>query len=112
MWETLFRRDRVVRRLRQGPFGPYLEELALDLKQQQYSLSSIRESLCSADHFGRWLVRRGLTLRDANAETTGRYRQALGRCPAGAGPRSAPACPARFGFSCTRGSSLRNPLPP
>ena len=47
MIETLFCRTRVVARFRQGPLGPYMEELATTLVRERYSRETIRNYLWS-----------------------------------------------------------------
>jgi site-specific recombinase XerD len=85
-WHDLFGRSSLIRKLREGPFGPYLEELTVFSQEQHYSRSTIRQSLRSADHFGRWLQEQNLRLEDAQATHQLRYCLFLGRCDAGEWP--------------------------
>jgi hypothetical protein len=59
MLEHVFSRTRVIARLRCGPLGPYLDELATSLHHQGYAPSSIQRYLHAGDRFGRWLQRQG-----------------------------------------------------
>jgi site-specific recombinase XerD len=85
-WHDLFHRPHLLRRLQEGPFGSYLEELAVSLQQQHYSRLTIQRALCAADHFGRWLQQQNLRLEDAHELNRLRYCHLLGRCNAGAWP--------------------------
>lgn len=85
-WHDLFRRKHVIIRLREGPFGAYLDDFAIALEEQHYERNTIRRALCSADHFGRWLEEQNLGWADAHEATALRYRNALGRCKAGDWP--------------------------
>jgi site-specific recombinase XerD len=85
-WYDLFHQPHLVRKLREGPFGPYLDEFAVSLQEQRYSRITIRRSLRSADHFGRWLQEHHLQLQDAHEANRWRYCQFLGRCDAGGWP--------------------------
>jgi site-specific recombinase XerD len=55
MIEHFFVQTPVVARLRGGPLGPYLDDLATILHQQGYAPSSIQRCLRTGDLFGRWL---------------------------------------------------------
>ncbi len=84
-FETLFPRVAVAARLRQGLFGPYLNDLAADLTQRRYSTNTIRRSLCAADRFGDWLSAQGLSLGDAQTAIA-RYLDERGRGSSGKRP--------------------------
>ena len=58
MIEHCFAQPAVLRRLRAGLMGPYLDSLAAELQAQQYSRKTIRRQLRTADAFGRWLTNR------------------------------------------------------
>jgi hypothetical protein len=85
-WHNLFRRPHLIRKLREGPFGPSLDEFAVFLQEQHYSRITIRRSLRSADHFGRWLQEHNLQFKDAHEANRWRYCRLLGRCDAGGWP--------------------------
>jgi hypothetical protein len=59
MIEVLFKPARVVARFREGPLGPYMEELAASLALQHYSRDTIRNYLWSIANFGDWLFKQG-----------------------------------------------------
>ena len=77
MLEHLFVRTHVVTRLRCGPMGPYLDNLATHLHQQGYAPSSIQSYLRTSDTFGRWLHGQGYTAAILILEIN-RYRSAVG----------------------------------
>ena len=71
-----------------GPMGPYLSAIAAELQQQGYARSTIRRHLRAADHFGAWLVKQGLSLKDIGEPLVDRYLKGLNRqfsssCPGG-----------------------------
>jgi site-specific recombinase XerD len=86
MWKDLFRSQRTLTRLEDGPWGPYLEEFSAALAQGSYSVETMRRSLSAADHFGRWLLAQDFTLADADERKVEQYRGTLGRCASGAWP--------------------------
>ena len=55
MLEHLFVRPSVIARLRRGPLGPYLDDLATFLHHEGYAPSHIQRSLRAGDQFARWL---------------------------------------------------------
>jgi site-specific recombinase XerD len=83
MIETLFPRRDVAERLRQGLFGPYMDELGAYLTQQRFSTDTIRRSLSAAGRFCDWLSAQGLSLGDAQQATVARYLSELGRTRSG-----------------------------
>ena len=68
MLEHFFVRSHVIARLRRGPLGPYLDDLATMLHRQGYAPSSIQSYLRTGDTFGRWLYRHGYTVRPGGSE--------------------------------------------
>ena len=60
MLEHIFVRPSVIARLRGGPLGPYLDDLATSLHQQGYAPSSIQRYLRTGEQFGRWLHGQGV----------------------------------------------------
>jgi hypothetical protein len=90
MWKDLFRSQRTLARLEDGPWGPYLDEFSAALAQGSYSVETMRRSLSAADHFGRWLLAQDFTLADADERKVEQYRGILGRCASGA-RRTAPS---------------------
>src|SRR5215471_8753139 len=83
--ETLFSR-KAAARLRQGLFGPHLDDLASDLTEQHFSTDTIRRSLYAADRFCDWLSAQSLSLGDVRQTTVARYLDELGRSPSGQRP--------------------------
>jgi hypothetical protein len=98
MWQDLFLRRHILTRLADGPWGQYLEEFATSLAQDRYSVSTVRRSLCSADHFGRWLLAQNLTLADTDEAKIQQYRGTLGRCDSGAWPHRTHGLNLALGF--------------
>jgi hypothetical protein len=86
MCEELFRDESVIRRLRQGPLGPYVDEFASDLQQQRYSMATIRNSVFAIDRFVQWLQNHNLGLEDAHEKNAERYRDMLDRYASGSPP--------------------------
>ena len=61
--------------------NPYLDPLAAELEEREYSYISIRRQLRNADSFGRWLVEQQIPLADVTGETLARYTAPMHRCP-------------------------------
>ena len=85
---NIFTTRKVRSRMESGPMGPYLSAIAAELQQQGYARSSIRRHLRAADHFGAWLVKQGLSLKDISGPLVDRYLKGLNRqfsssCPGG-----------------------------
>jgi hypothetical protein len=57
--EHLFIRPSVIARLRGGPLGPYLDDLATFLHHQGYAPSHIQRSVRAGDQCARWLHEQG-----------------------------------------------------
>jgi hypothetical protein len=85
-WDGVFQRKHVIERLEEGPFSAYLAEFNAFLRDQRYSETTIRRSICSADYFGRWLAEQKLSLAEAHEGTVSCYCNSLGRCKAGDWP--------------------------
>ena len=89
MLESLFVRTHVVTRLRCGPMGPYLDNLATRLHQQGYAPSSIQSYLRTSDTFGRWLHGQGYTVSELDEAVFQRYVAGLQRYRGGHLPKAA-----------------------
>lgn len=70
---NIFTSQKVRSRMESGPMGPYLSAIAAELQQQGYARSTIRRHLRAADHFGAWLVKHGLSLKDISEPLVDRY---------------------------------------
>jgi hypothetical protein len=79
MFEQLFTQPKVLRRLQEGVFGPYLPAFAESLQQEGYSKGCIRRHLRAADHFGASLTNQKLTVGDLTGATLERYIEGQGR---------------------------------
>lgn len=88
MIESFFAHERVRTRLRQKPFGPYIESLAARLVEEGYTRTQGQVELRSAAAFGRWLVERGLALQDAR-DYAASYIGRIGRYRNGKKPQAA-----------------------
>lgn len=89
MIEQCFSRTSVIIRLRLGPLGPYLDDLATTLHQQRYAPDSMRRYLRACDQFGRWLSRQGYTIAEVDEALVERYISGWQRPPAGRWPQAA-----------------------
>src|SRR5205823_8947519 len=89
MLEHVFRQTGVIARLRGGPLGPYLDDLATFFHQQGYDPSSIQRHLRAGDQFGRWLQGQGYGLSKLDAAVLHRYVTALTRYRSGHLPKAA-----------------------
>ena len=83
MIETLFCRSHAVARFRQGPFAPYMEELAADLLRQSYARHTVRNYLWSIACLGDWLARQELSPGDLTEAVIQRYLSGFRRRPSG-----------------------------
>lgn len=63
MLEDLFRRPRVQLRIRQNPHGVVLEQFVDYLSARGHSPNTVHQYVFAAEHFGRWLGRRGINRR-------------------------------------------------
>jgi hypothetical protein len=79
MIKQFFTQPKVLSRLQEGVFGPYLPAFAAALHEEGYSRGCIRRHLRAADHFGVWLTDRRLTVGDLTRATLDRYIEGGGR---------------------------------
>ena len=89
MLEHLFVRTHVVARLRRGPLGPYLDDLATLLHQHGYARSSLQSYLRTGETFGRWLQGQGYALCEVDEAVLRRYVSGLKRYRSGHLPKAA-----------------------
>jgi len=89
MLEHFFVRTHVIARLRLGPLGPYLDDLATLLHQHGYAPSSIQSYLRAGDTFGRWLHRQGYAVSEMDDAVFQRYVAGLKRYRSGHLPKAA-----------------------
>lgn len=89
MIETYFSRTSTINRLRGGPLGADLDDLAAALQQQGYARESIRGYLRGCDQFARWLPQQGYAVADVNPTLIKRYISRLQRPPSGRFPEGA-----------------------
>jgi integrase/recombinase XerD len=89
MLEHVFIRTRAIARLRCGPLGPYLDDLATSLHHQGYAPSSIQRYLHAGDRFGRWLQGQGDVLSEMDEAVLHRYVSGLQRYRSGHLPKAA-----------------------
>ena len=89
MIEHCFVHTSLVARLRGGPFGPYLDDLATILPPQGYALSSIQRCLGTGDLFGRWLQAQGYDVTQIDSAAIQHYVSGLERYRSGHLPKAA-----------------------
>jgi len=89
MIETYFSRPTTIDRLRGGPLGSDLDDLATALQHQGYAWDSIRGYLRGCDQFARWLPQHGYAVADVNQTLVKRYISGLQRPPSGRLPKAA-----------------------
>jgi site-specific recombinase XerD len=89
MIETYFFRTPTINRLRGGPLGSDLDDLATALQQQGYAWDSIRGYLRGCDQFARWLLQHDYAVADVNQTLIKRYISGLPRPPSGRLPKAA-----------------------
>jgi site-specific recombinase XerD len=87
MLEQFFPQPKVLRRLQEGVFGPYLPAFAASLQQEGYSKGCIRHHLRAADQFGAWLSQQKLALSDLTRALVERYIKARGRLYSASRPK-------------------------
>lgn len=68
-----FAARKTLRRLHQGPLGPFIDDFANWLQEQHYSCSSGRTFVRAIANWSLWLHRRGVACRDINAGLLDRY---------------------------------------
>lgn len=89
MIESYFSRTSTIDRLRSGPLGADLDDLAHALQQQGYAWDSIRHYLRGCDQFARWLSKHGYPLANVNQTLVKHYISSLQRPPSGTLPKGA-----------------------
>src|SRR5262245_40301324 len=89
MIEPYFSRSSTIIRLRCGPLGSDLDELATTLHQQGYTWESIRSYLRGCDQFGQWLSQHGYAVADVHPTLVRQYISGLQRPPSGRLPEGA-----------------------
>jgi site-specific recombinase XerD len=89
MLEHTFARTRVIDRLRHGPLGAQLDDLATSLSQEGYAPSSIQLYLRTAEHFSRWLQGQGYAISEVDEDLAQRYISGLTRYRSGKLPKAA-----------------------
>jgi len=89
MLENYFSRPSTLNRLRSGPIGSDVDDLATALQQQGYAWDSIRNYLRGCNQFARWLSQHGYAPSDVSQTLVNRYISALPRPPCGTLPKYA-----------------------
>ncbi len=97
--ESFFVQEQVLSRLRSGPMGPYLPDLAVQLVQQHYARRTGCILLRTADRLGRWLAQEGVALTDATAVHLKSFAASQGRRDTGVCLRRSGAFPALPNYS-------------
>ncbi len=68
-----FAAPKTLRRIHQGPLGPYVDDFASWLQEQRYSSSSGRGAVRAVANWSRWLYGRRVASRDVDAELLDQY---------------------------------------
>jgi site-specific recombinase XerD len=89
MLDHTFVRTSVIARLRGGPLGPYLDDLATTLHHAEYAPSSIQRYLRAAEQFTQWLQGQGYAIGETDENLVQRYISGLTRYPSGKLPKAA-----------------------
>jgi site-specific recombinase XerD len=89
MLEHIFVRPSVIARLRGGPLGPYLDDLATFLHHEGYAPSHIQRSLRAAEQFARWLHEHRTPISALDDAVLQRYVAGLRRDRSGHLPKAA-----------------------
>ena len=89
MLEHYFARPSTLHRLRSGPIGSDVDDLATTLQQQGYAWDSIRNDVRGCDQFARWLSHHGYAPSAVSQTLVNRYIGALPRPPCGKLPKYA-----------------------
>ena len=89
MLENYVSRPSTLNRLRSGPIGSGVDDLATALQQQGYAWDSIRNYLRGCNQFARWLSQHGYAPSDVSQTLVNRYISALPRPPCGKLPKYA-----------------------
>ncbi len=79
MIKQFFTQPKVLSRLQEGVFGPYLPSFAACLHKEGYSRGCIRRHLRAAGHFGAWLTKHRLIVGDLSTAIVERYIEGQGR---------------------------------
>jgi hypothetical protein len=80
MLTIYFSRPQVLRRLRRGHAGEYVDNFARELHEAGYARESIRECVRVAAHLGRWAMRNGLTLTDLDEAALAAFSRHFPAC--------------------------------
>jgi len=89
MIESYFSRPATIDRLRSGPLGADLDDLATALQGEGYARDSIRHYLRGCDQFGRWVFQQGYAVADVSQPLVTRYINGLQRPTSGRFPKGA-----------------------
>lgn len=89
MLEHTFARTRGIDRLRRGPLGSYLDDLATSLHHEGYAPRSIQLYLRTAAHYTRWLQGQGYAISEVDEDLVHRYISGLTRYRSGKLPKAA-----------------------
>jgi hypothetical protein len=73
MLEQIFVRPSVIARLRGGPLGPYLDDLATFLHHEGYARSHIQRSVRAPEQLARWLHGHGTPVSAMDNDVLQRY---------------------------------------
>ncbi len=83
MIERCFESPFTLRRLAEGPAGPFLDGFAEALFAEGYSPDACGRHLCAASHLGEWAARRGITVANLDEDILARFVRHLPRCRCG-----------------------------
>jgi len=86
MLENYFSRPSTLNRLRSGPIGSDVDDLATALQQQGYAWDSIRNYVRGCNQFARWLSQHGYAPAEVSQTLVNRSISALPRPPCGTLP--------------------------
>ena len=89
MLEHTFVRTSVIARLRGGPLGPYLDDLATALHHAGYAPSSTQRYLRAAEQCTQWLQEQGYAVSELDGDLVQRYVSGLTRYRSGKLPKAA-----------------------
>ena len=70
---TFIKQPKRLRRLREGPFGDYLELFSARLLAEGHCQQSAWRNIRVVDDFGRWLTRKGIGVKNIDEEIVDRY---------------------------------------
>jgi site-specific recombinase XerD len=80
MLEAYFVAPKTLRRLRSGPFGPYIDGFAEELEARNYSAWTARTYLRAVAHLERFTQLRGIAIEEVTEGTLESYCRHLPRC--------------------------------